>query len=267
VIRARARKTTKNGNGHVPVRSSKWLEGIPEWEAGKGSCRNLSHADAVRECAELSEQYREMWCDMSIRVSLRKILHTLRTNKVPFVLTGAHGISSWTGRPRATKDVDILVKAGRNYARAVSALQKLYPQLQARRFAGITAFYVPGETESVIDVTYPHRPDNEATLRTAIWIKKDAETYRIPTLEAALANKYGATLTSRRDPGRRAQDAVDFYTMVKHSLDKGRKPIDLRKLAALGEKVWPGGGGREILSLVDQVKIGGVPNLNLTQEP
>jgi len=258
VIQAKAKKTTtlKNRNGQVPVRASKWLEGIPEWEAGKGNCRNLSHADAVRECAELSEEYREMWCDMSIRVTLRKVLQALRTNKVPFVLTGAHGISSWTGRPRATKDVDILVKAGRNYARAVSALQKLYPELEARRFAGITAFYVPGETESVIDVAYPVRPDHVVTLRTAIWVKQDAEAYRIPTLEKALANKYGAMLTLGRDSATRGQDAVDFHTMVKHSRDKGRRPINLRKLATLGEKVWPGGGGAEILRLVDQVKAG-----------
>jgi hypothetical protein len=52
------------------------------------------------------------------------------------------------------------------------------------------------------------------------------------------------------------QDAVDFMQMVKHSLDRGRKPIDLAKLEALGEKVWPGGGGKEILRLVEQVKAG-----------
>jgi hypothetical protein len=45
------------------------------------------------------------------------ILEALTAKKVPFVLTGAHGISSWTGLPRATHDVDILVKSGSNYAR------------------------------------------------------------------------------------------------------------------------------------------------------
>lgn len=267
MIRTKAKKTAakKNGNGQVQQpRASKWLEGIPEWEAMKGNCRNLNHADAVTECADLSAQYREMW-NME-KVSLNKILHALKSSNIPFVLTGAYGISSWTGRPRATKDVDILVKAGRNYVRAVRAIEKLYPKLEARRFAGITAFYVPGETESVIDVAYPHRPDNEETLRTAIWVRKGSQEYRIPQLEAALANKYGAMLSLRRDPVKRAQDTVDFATMVKHSLDKGRKPIDLRKLAALGEKVWPGGGGAEILRLVAQVKAGEVPNLNLTGE-
>ena len=34
--------------------------------------------------------------------------------------------------------------------------------------------------------------------------------------------------------------------MVIHSMDEGQQPIDLEKLAALGDKVWPG-GGEEIL--------------------
>jgi hypothetical protein len=45
-----------------------------------------------------------------------------------------------------------------------------------------------------------------------------------------------------------------------HSLDEGQTPIDLEKLAAFGEKVWPGGGA-EILRLVEQVKAGQVINL------
>ena len=57
-----------------------------------------------------------------------------------------------------------------------------------------------------------------------------------------------------------AQDGVDFYTMVKHSLDEGRVPIDMARLAELGELVWPGGGGKEIVALVEKAKAGEVPN-------
>jgi hypothetical protein len=49
---------------------------------------------------------------------------------------------------------------------------------------------------------------------------------------------------------------------VKHSLDEGREPINLEALADLGEKVWPGGGGKEILRLVEQAKAGQVPAVN-----
>jgi hypothetical protein len=223
----------------------------------------LRHPEAIAECAELSDQYRRMWRRGTAgMVELNRILQTLQEKKVPFVLTGAHGISGWTGRPRATKDVDILVKSGRNYARAVNALRALYPALEVRQFAGVTGFFLPGEKDSVIDVTYPHRPDLQETLQTAIWVEEGGNRYRIPALEAALANKYGAMVTLSRDPGKRGQDAVDFFYMVRHATEGGRQPIDLEKLRDLGEKVWPGGGGAEILRLVEEVKAGRVPNVN-----
>jgi Nucleotidyl transferase AbiEii toxin, Type IV TA system len=250
------------------LRSARGLPGIPEWEATKGNSRPLGHPEAVAECAELSDQYRRMWRRGTAgMVELNSIVQTLRAKKVPFVLTGAHGISGWTGRPRATKDVDILVKSGRNYARAVNALRALYPSLEIRQFAGVTGFFLPGEKESVIDVTYPHRPDLQETLQTAIWVEEGGNRYRVPALEAALANKYGAMLTLNRDPGKRGQDAVDFFYMVRHAAEEGRQPIDLEKLRDLGEKVWPGGGGAEILRLIEEVKEGRVPNVNPPGEP
>lgn len=80
--------------------------------------------------------------------------------------------------------------------------------------------------------------------------------YRIPSLEEALANKYGAMLTPTRKLDKRLQDMVDFTRMVQHSTDEGQQTIDLQRLEFLGEKVWPSGGGAEILLLVDQVKAG-----------
>ncbi len=235
----------------------------PEWEAMKASPRPLSHGRAVAECAHLSTQYRRMWARMAdITIDLNALLQTLRAKKIPFVLTGAHGISGWTGRPRSTHDVDILVRSGRNYVRAVKAIKTLYPQLEVQQFAGVTSFFAPGETASLIDVTYPHRADIQETLETAVWVTEGGQKYRVPALEAALANKYGAMRTANRDAGDQAQDAVDFFAMVRHSLDEGRTPIDLERLAALGEKVWPGGGGQEILRLAEEAKQGKVPNLN-----
>src|SRR5712691_7910186 len=207
----------QDGRRQAP-RQGKWLAGIPEWEAAKASRRNLSHAAAVRECAQLTTQYRKMWSAMAkVIIELYQVIQALTAKKIPFVLTGAHGISGWTGRPRATHDVDILVKQGRHFARAVNVIRELYPQLEAHRFAGVMGFFPPGEKQSVIDVTYPHRPDNAETLRTAIWVEERNQKYRIPTLEAALANKYGAMLTPTRDSIKRGQDGVDFAAMVKHS--------------------------------------------------
>jgi hypothetical protein len=226
----------------------------------KAARRNLSHSDAINETVHLTDRYRKLWNGQmaSSPVVLVQVLGRLIQKKIPFVLTGAHGISGWTGRPRGTQDIDILVKGGRNHARAVKAIRALYPKLEVHDVTGITGFFIPGKKQSLIDVVYPHRADIAETLATAIWTKDEESglRYRIPTLECALANKYGAMVTPPRDITKRQQDAVDFAWIVKHSDDEGRKPIDLEKLGGLGEKVWPGGGGAEILRLVEQVKAG-----------
>jgi len=242
------------------MRRANVVSSDPAWETAKASRRSLSHDDAVQEVSFLQRQFRVQWSSRvsSSPVDLNLLLKTLTQKRIPFVLTGAHGIAGWTGKPRNTLDVDLLVKAGRNHARAVNAIRALYPQLEVRTFRGVTAFFVPGEKTSVIDVTYPHRTDLEETLTNPTWIenKEQGFRYRIPSLEEALANKYGAMLTPTRDVDKRMQDAVDFTRMVQHSSDEGQHPIDLQRLETLGEKVWPRGGGEAILRLVEQVKAG-----------
>lgn len=235
------------------------LMGDPEAEAVGAARSNESHAQAAAGCSELSKSYRRTWRKGTYMLDHRDIVRYLSAKKIPFVLTGTHGISGWTGRTRSTYDVDILVKGGRNFGRAVKALQAMFPNLEYREFAGVAGFFVPGEKISLLDVTYPHRPDIQETLATAMWVEDGDLRFRIPRLEAALANKYGASITPTRDVDKRTIDMVDFYQMVLHSMDPGRESIDLNWLRELGEKVWPGGGGAEILELVEQAKSGRIP--------
>jgi hypothetical protein len=253
-----ARSSRKNGFSG--------LLGDPAWEKSKSARRNLDHDDAVNETAHLQRQTLPFGGERLAQptVDLYEILQTLTRKKIPFVLTGAHAIAGWTGRPRNTQDVDILVRGGRNYARAVHALQSLYPVLETRQFSGLTAFFVPGEKSSLIDVVYPHRADIAYTLESAIWVTEKNRNlrYRVPSLESALANKYGAMVTISRSLVKRAQDAVDFMAMVRHSMDAGRAPIHLDKLVTLGALVWPEGGGTEIRRLVEQIVAGKAIDLN-----
>lgn len=221
------------------------------------------HARAVRLSEEITKtQWRLMKKPEPAKIELRAILQTLTDKRIPFVLTGAHALGGWTGDPRATHDVDILVKGGRNHARAVKALRELYPHLEVHTFFGVTGFFVPGDKKSVIDVTYPHREDIAETLAHPVWVEDAGLKYRIPSLEAALANKYGAMLSLSRDPGKRLIDAGDFTMMVQHSMEAGQQRIDLDRLRELGDKVWPGGGGEEIMRLVETVTSGGIVDLN-----
>lgn len=249
-----------------PMRRKGVVPSDPAWEAAKAARRNQAHDDAIQEVCFLQRQYRSLWSGRvpPSPVDLNVVLRTLTQKRIRFVLTGAHGFAGWTGRPRNTQDVDILVRRGRSHARAVKAIRELYPHLEVRDLAGTTAFFIPGERESVIDISYPHRADLEDTLANPTWAKNEQGDlrYRIPSLEEALANKYGAMRTLTRDLADRMQDAVDFTWMVRHSGDEGRRPINLRRLKALGEKARPGKGGQEILRLIEQMKAGRVIDLN-----
>ena len=89
---------------------TKVIPSDPEWDAAKAARRAINHADAVAESAYLTEQWRKMWGkSTSITVDVHEIIRTLNRKKIPFVLSGTQAIGGWTGRPRATLDVDILV--------------------------------------------------------------------------------------------------------------------------------------------------------------
>ena len=150
------------------------------------------------------------------------------------------------------------MKSGRNHARAVNSRKRLYPQLVVRNFPGLAAFFVEDQRSSVIDVMYPHRADLAETLANSIWIENEEQglRYRIPSLEEAMANKCGAMLNPSRELDQRMQDAVDFTRMVGLAGNEGSEPINLDRLVSLGEMVWPGGGGKEILQFVERVKSG-----------
>jgi hypothetical protein len=227
-----------------------------------------SHAEAVRVVAFLQSQTlnKEQFGLTAAPVDLYQILRTLSDKRIPFVLTGAHGISGWTGRPRNTLDIDLLAKGGRNHGRVVKALRELYPQLDVVAFSHLTAFFPPGKKESLIDVMISSRGDLEAAVTRAVWVEEQGIRYRVPPLEFALASKYSAMLNPLRSAGKRGQDAIDFLWMVLHSADEGRTPLDLDLLQALAEMVWPGGGGDEILRLVDQVRRGEIPRPGGTRE-
>jgi hypothetical protein len=238
----------------------------PDWEASKAGRRNLNGQAAVQEVRSLQRQFEAQWSNHmgASPVDVNVIVKTLTKKRIPFVLTGAHGIAAWLGRPRNTRDIDILVKPGRNYVRAVNAIHALYPELAMHSHSRMTSFSLPGEQLSIIDVICPLRAEIEETLANPTWIEDETAglRYRIPSLEEALANKYGVMLSPTRRLDKRTLDMADFTAMIVHSMDEGRQPIDMERLEMLGEKVWPEGGGEEICRLIEQVKAGRAIDLN-----
>jgi hypothetical protein len=71
----------------------------PKWEAVKATRRNLDHDAAVQESVFFQKQFYTLWGHRvaSSPIGLSLVLQTLTQKKIPFVLTGAHGIGGWTG--------------------------------------------------------------------------------------------------------------------------------------------------------------------------
>jgi hypothetical protein len=177
------------------------------------------------------------------------VIDVLNAAGVRFLLAGAHAIGGWTNRPRTTEDVDVLV-AARHVRAAVRAIQAAYPYLQVRDTPVVARFVDPESGNVVIDVMKPNQPLHRVALRHAHPIETAARTYSVPSLEFALAMKFAAMVSPRRERLKKMQDAVDFAAIV------GANPVvRLRKLTALGERAYPGGGA-EIVELVRKAQSG-----------
>ena len=74
----------------------------------------------------------------------------LRKAGVKYVIVGAHAINGYTGRPRATVDVDVIAQHPRKAARAIAAA---FPRLQMQDTPVVIRF--KDEDHEAIDVIKP----------------------------------------------------------------------------------------------------------------
>jgi hypothetical protein len=178
-----------------------------------------------------------------------EVIRVLRAVGARFMLVGAHGLGGWTGAPRATHDVDVLVGT-RGYKKAIKALLAAFPHLEADDQAVVTRLRDPETGQVVIDVLKPNQPLYGVALKHTHTVEVEGETYEVPSLEMALAMKFGPMVSPNRPTEKKYLDAHDFIAMA-----KANPEIDLELLAELGELVYPG-GGKEIVLCVAQARAG-----------
>ena len=97
----------------------------------------------------------------------------------------------------------------------------------------------------------PNQPLLTVALKHAKAIHSGGQAYKIPSLEMAIALKFGPMVSPNRGETRKLQDAHDFRQVVESNSE-----IDLEILRELGELVYSGGGA-ELLEMVRQVRAGG----------
>lgn len=173
--------------------------------------------------------------------------------RVSYVLIGGHMLSFYTGTARATVDVDFII-GGPDFTRAVKAIDKAYTQFKYH--------------DRVYHVTYdskksgqkdPERIDlvkdgfplfQEVVTRYCHTIKANKHTVKIPTVEAAIALKFAASISPNRGDENKPIDNADLLRLV-----RSRPNLKEEALIKLGNLVYQG-GGKELVSIIKDIKAG-----------
>ena len=170
---------------------------------------------------------------------------------VRYVIVGAHAANGYTGRPRATVDVDVIVQFPKKAAKAIALA---FPLLRIQDSPVVTRF-MDQDMES-IDLMKPSASKLwSRLLREAQDVRIGRQTIRIPGLEGVLAAKFSSMVSPLRRLTDKKQDAVDFMRII-----EANPTINRALLAELGGLVY-NGGGVEILKLVDDTRAGRQINL------
>jgi hypothetical protein len=171
------------------------------------------------------------------KITPAQVARTLREAGVNYVIVGAHAANGYTGRPRTTIDVDVVVQFPQKAAKAIAAA---FPNLSVQDTPVVIRF-MAGKDE-VIDLM---KPTSSKLWRRLLKETREVSTkggsIRIPTLEGILAAKFCAMVSPYRRLPDKQQDGVDFIRIV-----EANTAINQDLLRSLGELVYPG-GGMEIL--------------------
>jgi hypothetical protein len=178
-----------------------------------------------------------------------EVIRVLNAAQVRFMLVGAHGIGGWHDEARATQDV-VIVVGFRHHQKATRALIAAYPQLAVDDQEVAVRLSDPETGKAVIEVMKANQPLFRQALQHTRTITAKGLSYKIPSLEIALAMKFGPMVSIVRADEKKLVDASDFIKIV-----KANPMIDLETLAELGELVYPG-GGKDVVELVRKVRAG-----------
>jgi hypothetical protein len=231
------------------VRESRAIETLNMVVQSLGHDRGTVLADqALEKSALLSKRI------MPHTIAPETVIRVLNSAKIRFVLVGAFGIARWKKEARATLDVDVVVTA-RQLKKAVAALLKAFPHLEAVDLPVVTRLRERTSQEVVIDVMkpvqQPYREVFKHTLETCI----GKESCHVPSLEMALVMKFAAMTSARRDVADKYRDAYDFIRMAKHNDD-----MDRDQVARLASLMSPE-GGKDVLDMIDKARAGETLNL------
>ncbi len=169
-----------------------------------------------------------------------------RAAGVEYVVVAAHAANGYTGRPRATVDVDVVVQ---NPKQAADAIAAAFPQLTMQDTPVVTRF--KDREHEAIDLMKPAGSRLwSRLLNESREVRIGSEMVRIPSLEGVLAAKFAAMVSRHRRLADKQQDGVDFRRII-----EANEHVNESLANELAELVYAG-GGKEILKLIADARAG-----------
>ena len=174
------------------------------------------------------------------------VARVFRAAGVQYVVVGGHAANGYTGRPRATVAVDVVVLSPEQAADAIAAA---FPHLTVQDTPVVTRF--KDQDHEAIDLMKPAgSPLWSRLLNESRDVRIGNENVRIPSLEGVLAAKFAAMVSRFRRLPDKQQDGVDFLRII-----EANAVVNEALVRDLAELVYPG-GGKEILKLIADARAG-----------
>ncbi len=179
-------------------------------------------------------------------ISPADVIRVLNEARVKYVLVGAHAANGYTGNPRATVDVDLIVQFPKKAAEAVA---RAFPNLE-RHDLEVVIRFMDG-TREAIDLMKPTGSSLwPELLAEAREVTINGAKVRIPSVEGVLAAKFAALVSQYRAYEDKLIDAGDFIKIA-----KAVATVHEARLSQLGDLVHPE-GGKELLQHVADARAG-----------
>ncbi len=179
------------------------------------------------------------------------------SKNVSYVLIGGHMLSYYTGTARATVDVDFII-GGADFERASKVINKAYAQFKHNN----RIYHVTYDTKKQakdperIDLVKDGFPLFKAVVQKyCVTLRSKNQVIKIPTIEAAIALKFAASISPNRGDENKPIDNADLMRLIRATPN-----LNEQALLALGELVYSG-GGKELSAVISDVRQGKIISL------
>ncbi len=167
------------------------------------------------------------------------IASVLQRHKIEAVFVGGLVVGCLSGRPRATRDVDVIANTPRLGKRLLKDLGVVVDSDKVEQHPSFWSFMRRGATgeHEVLDIITSQAGSYRLVFANTQQLKIDQVTVQIPTSEMMVVLKYTAAMNPVRPKTKQHQDWADLFSVIDANPD-----IKLPIIRHLADEVVPGFG-------------------------